>query len=35
MIDHCDNHQAAEDCPHETIQIWLNGRVGPKAQAMR
>jgi len=34
MIDHVTTHQAAEDARNETIQIWLNGRVVPKAQAM-
>ena len=34
MTDHVTTHQAAEDARNETILIWLNGRVVPKAQAL-
>ncbi len=34
MTDHITTHQATEDARNETIQIWLNGQVVPKAQAM-
>lgn len=34
MTDHVTTHQAAEDARNETIKIWLNGKVVPKAQAM-
>lgn len=34
MTDHVTTHQAAEDARNETILIWLNGRVVPKAEAL-
>ena len=34
MTDHVTTHQAEDDARNEDIQIWLNGRVVPKAQAM-
>ncbi len=34
MSDHVTTHQAAEDARNEEIQIWLNGRVVPKAEAV-
>ncbi|KPA19822.1 Branched-chain-amino-acid aminotransferase [Shimia sp. SK013] len=34
MTDHVTTHQAAEDARNEDIQIWLNGRVVPKAEAV-
>ena len=34
MTDHVTTHQAEDDTRNEDIQIWLNGRVVPKAQAM-
>lgn len=34
MTDHVTTHQAAEDARNETIRIWLNGRIVPKAEAM-
>ncbi|NTT87095.1 D-amino acid aminotransferase [Tabrizicola fusiformis] len=34
MTDHVSTHQAAEDARNETILIWVNGRVVPKAEAM-
>jgi branched-chain amino acid aminotransferase len=34
MTDHVTTHQAAEDARNETIKIWLNGKIVPKAQAM-
>ncbi|MDX1819452.1 MAG: D-amino acid aminotransferase [Paracoccaceae bacterium] len=34
MTDHVTTHQAAEDARNETIKIWLNGRVVPKAEAV-
>jgi branched-chain amino acid aminotransferase len=34
MTDHVTTHQAAEDTRNETIKIWLNGKVVPKAQAV-
>ncbi|NDR57498.1 D-amino acid aminotransferase [Aliiruegeria sabulilitoris] len=32
--DKISTHQAAEDARNETISIWLNGRVVPKAEAV-
>lgn len=34
MTDHVTTHQAAEDARNETIKIWLNGKVVPKAEAV-
>lgn len=34
MNDHVTTHQAAEDARNETIKIWLNGRIVPKAEAL-
>ena len=34
MTDHVTTHQAEDDARNEDIQIWLNGHVVPKAQAM-
>jgi branched-chain amino acid aminotransferase len=34
MNDHVTTHQAAEDVRNETIKIWLNGRIVPKAEAL-
>ncbi len=34
MTDHVTTHQAEEDARNETIQIWLNGRLVPKADAV-
>ncbi len=34
MTDHQTTHQAAEDARNETLLIWLNGRVVPKAEAL-
>jgi branched-chain amino acid aminotransferase len=34
MTDHVTTHQAAEDARNESIKIWLNGKVVPKAQAV-
>jgi branched-chain amino acid aminotransferase len=34
MTDHVSTHQAEDDARNEAIQIWVNGRVVPKAQAM-
>lgn len=34
MTDHVTTHQAAEDARNETIRIWLNGRIVPKAEAV-
>ncbi|WP_096786994.1 D-amino acid aminotransferase [Rhodobacter sp. CZR27] len=34
MTDHVTTHQAEEDARNETIRIWLNGRIVPKAQAL-
>ncbi|MBL9055532.1 MAG: aminotransferase class IV, partial [Rhodobacteraceae bacterium] len=34
MTDHVSTHQATEDARNETILIWVNGRVVPKAEAM-
>ena len=34
MNDHVTTHQAAEDARNETIKIWLNGQIVPKAQAV-
>lgn len=34
MTDHVTTHQAEDDARNEDIQIWLNGRVVPKAQAL-
>lgn len=34
MSDHVTTHQAADDARNQSILIWLNGRVVPKAEAM-
>ncbi len=34
MTDHQTTHQAAEDARNDSIQIWLNGRIVPKDQAL-
>lgn len=34
MTDHISTHQAEEDARNETILIWVNGRIVPKAEAM-
>lgn len=34
MTDHQTTHQAAEDARNETLLIWLNGRLVPKAEAL-
>ena len=34
MQDHVTTHQAEEDARNETILIWLNGRLVPKADAV-
>ncbi|MCE6961035.1 D-amino acid aminotransferase [Cereibacter sphaeroides] len=34
MTDHVTTHQAEEDARNETIRIWLNGRIVPKAEAL-
>jgi branched-chain amino acid aminotransferase len=34
MTDHVSTHQAEEDARNEAIQIWVNGRIVPKAEAM-
>jgi branched-chain amino acid aminotransferase len=34
MTDHVSTHQAEDDARNEAIQIWVNGRIVPKAQAM-
>jgi branched-chain amino acid aminotransferase len=34
MSDHVSTHQAEEDARNENIQIWVNGNIVPKAQAM-
>ncbi len=34
MTDHVTTHQAEDDARNEDIQIWLNGRVVPKAEAL-
>ena len=34
MTEHQTTHQAEEDARNESILIWLNGRIVPKAQAM-
>ncbi len=34
MTEHVTTHQAEEDARNESINIWLNGRIMPKAQAM-
>ena len=34
MTDHVTTHQAEDDARNEDIQIWLNGRVVPKVQAL-
>ena len=34
MQDHVTTHQAEEDARNETILIWLNGRLVPKAEAV-
>jgi branched-chain amino acid aminotransferase len=34
MTEHVTTHQAAEDARNESIKIWLNGKVVPKAEAV-
>ncbi|MDM8166002.1 D-amino acid aminotransferase [Roseovarius sp.] len=34
MTEHQTTHQAEEDARNETIRIWLNGRIVPKAEAV-
>ncbi|MBC7740289.1 MAG: aminotransferase class IV, partial [Candidatus Saccharibacteria bacterium] len=34
MTDHVSTHQAEEDARNEAIQIYVNGRILPKAQAV-
>lgn len=34
MTDHVTTHQAEEDARNDTIKIYLNGQIVPKAQAM-
>lgn len=34
MTDHVTTHQAGEDARNDTIKIYLNGQIVPKAQAM-
>ena len=34
MTDHVSTHQAEEDARNESILIWVNGRVVPKAEAV-
>ncbi len=34
MTDNVSTHQAEEDARNEAIQIWVNGKIVPKAQAM-
>jgi len=34
MSDHQTTHQAAEDARNESILIWLNGKLVPKAEAL-
>jgi len=34
MTDHVSTHQAEDDARNETILIWVNGAIVPKAQAM-
>jgi branched-chain amino acid aminotransferase len=34
MTDHVSTHQADDDARNEAIQIWVNGAIVPKAQAM-
>ena len=34
MTDHVSTHQAEEDARNEAIQIYVNGRIVPKAQAL-
>ena len=34
MTDHVSTHQAEDDARNEKIQIWVNGRIVPKAEAM-
>ena len=34
MAEHQTTHQAEEDARNETIRIWLNGRIVPKAEAL-
>ncbi len=34
MTDHVSTHQAEEDARNESLQIWVNGAIVPKAQAM-
>jgi branched-chain amino acid aminotransferase len=34
MTDHVSTHQADDDARNDAIQIWVNGAIVPKAQAM-
>jgi branched-chain amino acid aminotransferase len=34
MTDHVSTHQAEDDARNEAIQIWVNGQIVPKAQAL-
>ncbi len=34
MTDHVTTHQAEEDARNENIQIWVNGRLAPRAEAL-
>ncbi|MGR3316702.1 D-amino acid aminotransferase [Roseovarius indicus] len=34
MTDHQTTHQAEEDARNESIRIWLNGKIVPKAEAL-
>ena len=34
MTEHQTTHQAEEDARNETIRIWLNGKIVPKAEAV-
>ncbi|MEL5875754.1 D-amino acid aminotransferase [Cereibacter sphaeroides] len=34
MTDHVTTHQAEEDARNETIRLWLNGRILPRAEAL-
>ena len=34
MTDYQTIHQAEEDARNESIRIWLNGKIVPKAEAL-
>ena len=34
MVDHITTHQAEEDARNESILIWVNGALKPKAEAL-